>query len=288
MSVETIEHVTDATAERSGTEPARGSLDLRAIAILWQREVIRLRRNPLRGAMGLITPLMFLLIFGIGLEAAGGDRVDPLRNYGAYLLPGVLVMAMQAPAIAVGISIVWDRQTGFLRQMLVAPVRRISLLIGLCLGGATVATIYGLSILAVAGLVGVPYGPRLLLVLLEGSLVALAFTALGVLAAVCITRIETFQMVVSLGMMPILFLSGAFFPANGLPGWLGVAVRVNPLTYAIDAIRRTMPGDLYAGGISLSPQIGGWTPPILLELVVVAWSALAMVAVAGYRFSRPG
>lgn len=134
------------------------------------------------------------------------------------------------------------------------------------LGGATLGTIYGLSILAVAGFVGVPYRPRLLLVLLEGSLVALGIHGAGF----WITRIETFQVVVSLGMMPILFLSGAFFLANGLPGWLGVAVRVSPLTYAIDAIRRTMPGDLYAVGISLSPQIGGWAPPILLELVMVA------------------
>ena len=260
---------------------------LRVVRILWHREVLRLRRNWARGVVGLITPLMFLLIFGLGLESAGGEPGGRLQDYAAYLLPGMFVMAMQAPAVAVGLSVVWDRQMGFLRQALVAPVKRGSILIGLCLGGATTGTLYGLPVLAVGGFVGVPYDARLLLVLAEGALVALTFTALGVLAAVCIARIETFQIVMSTGMMPLLFFSGAFFPVNGLPGWLGTVCALNPLTYAIDAIRRTMPGEL-SPGVSTSLDLGGWTPPVLLELALVGWLALTVVVIARHRFSRPG
>ncbi len=269
--------------------PALGSpvrRDLRAIRMLWHREVIRLGRNRLQIAMGLVTPLMFLLILGTGLESVGGDLGEGFREYRSYLFPGVLVMATQAPAIAVGISVVWDRQAGFLRQALVAPVRRVSLLLGLCLGGATTGTLYGAMVLVVAPVVDVPYHPMLLVALFEVWLVALTFTTLGMLAAVCIKRIETFQVVVSLCLMPLMFLSGAMFPPGGLPGWLGAAVLANPLTYAVDAIRRTLPGELDLGGYAEGPQLLGWVPPVALELLVVLALALVAVVVGARRFSR--
>lgn len=260
--------------------------NLRAIRMLWHREVIRLARNRVQIAMGLVTPLMFLLILGTGLQSVGGSIGDSFREYRAYLFPGVLVMATQAPAIAVGISVVWDRQVGFLRQALVAPVRRVSLLLGLCLGGATAGTLYGAMVLLIAGAVDVPYHPRLLAALAEVWLVALAFTALGMLAAVSIKRIQTFQVVVSLSLTPLMFLSGAMFPAGGLPGWLGTAVLVNPLTYAVDAIRRTLPGNLDMSGSAEGPQPWGWAPSVTLELAMVLLMALVAVTVGARRFSR--
>ncbi len=257
--------------------------DVRTVRVLWQREVIRFLRNKLQVAMGLLTPLMFLLILGTGLGAAAAD----MRGFRTFLFPGVLLMAVQAPALAVGTSIVWDRQVGFLRQVLVAPVRRGSLLLGICLGGATTGALYGALVLAFAGAAGVPYHPQLLLVLLELALISAAFTAIGVLAAVWIKRIQTFQIAVGLAMMPLLFLSGAVFPARGLPGWLGAAVMVNPLTYAVDALRRTIPGgNLDLAGLSVGPLWWGHTPPVLVELAIVALLAQVSVAFATWRFTR--
>jgi ABC-2 type transport system permease protein len=195
-------------------------------------------------------------------------------------------MSVQAPALAVGISIVWDRQMGVLRQMLVAPVRRWSVIAGLCLGGTTTGGVYGLLVLAVAGFAGIPYRWTLLIVLLEVLLVSLAFTALGMLAAVSIRSVETFQVVVNLFMMPLMFLSGAMFPPTGLPGWLGYAVNANPLTYAVDAMRRTLAvGDVLGSG-STSPSLWGWTPPVVMEVGLLALVAFAAAAWSARRFSR--
>ncbi|UNO44333.1 ABC transporter permease [Streptomyces sp. MST-110588] len=274
-------------AEESRERPAAAlARDLRTVRVLWRREMIRFGRNRLRIAMGLLTPLMFLFILGTGLNAALGSGGTAFQDYRAYLFPGVLVMSVQAPALAVGSSIVWDRQAGFLRQMLVAPVRRSALLAGTSLGGATSGACYGALVLALAGSVGIPYHPRLLLALLELALIAFAFTALGVVAAVCIKRIETFQIAVSLAMGPLLFLSGAMFAVGGLPGWLGIVVRLNPVTYGVDALRRTLPGNLDLGGTAKGPQWGEWTPPVLLEAGGVLLLALFALAVATRRFSR--
>jgi len=271
-------------AEPTATNSRRLAQELRTVRILWRRETIRFARNRLRVAMGLLTPLMFLLILGTGLQSAayGFDQ------YRAFLFPGVLLMALQAPAIAVGASIVWDRQSGFLRQVLAAPLSRGSILIGICLGGATSGALYSACVLTTAGVVNVPYAPSLLLVLLELALVSFAFTAFGVVAAVAITRPETFQIVIGLAMMPMLFLSGAMFPAGGLPGWLGAAVLLNPLSYGVDAIRRTMPGDgvVSYGGRVTGPEPFGWTPPVLLEIGLIAFLALLAVGVASRHFAR--
>ncbi|MFF4031468.1 ABC transporter permease [Streptomyces sviceus] len=261
--------------------------NLRAVRVLWQREVTRLTRNPVRLAMGLLTPLLFLVVLGTGMSSSPGSAGDGMRQYRTFLYPGVLLMSVQAPAIAVGISIVWDRKSGLLRQMLVAPVRRGALILGVCLGGAAAGTVYGAMVVALAWVADIPYEPRLLLVLPELALISLVFTSLAVLAAVAMKRIETFQVAVSLGMMPLLFTSGAMFPVGGLPGWLGFAVNVNPLTYAVDAIRRTLPGiGAEYGGRAAGPTWGGWSPPVALELGVIAAIASLAVLGAARRFSR--
>ncbi|MEU5048437.1 ABC transporter permease [Streptomyces sp. NPDC021096] len=279
--------LTTSTPARPSRTGPRGSSrrNLRAVRMLWHREMIRLSRNKIQLVMGLVTPLMFLLVLGTGLDTSGvvGEGYDEYRS---FLFPGILVMTTQAPAISVGVSVVWDRQVGFLRQALVAPVRRSSLLFGLCTGGATTGAVYGLMVLIIAPLAGVPYHPMLLVVLAEVFVVALAFTTIGMLAAVTIKSIQTFQVVVSLALMPLMFLSGAMFPPGGLPGWLGIAVALNPLTYAIDGIRRTLPGDVDLGGYAESVEIAGWTPPVALEMGFVALLAATALTLAARRFSR--
>lgn len=259
--------------------------NLSAIGMLWRREVIRLTRNRLRIVMGLVTPLMFIVVLGTGIESIGGNAIV-MEHYRTFLFPGMLMMAVQSPAIGVGISIVWDRQSGFLRQTLAAPVKRLSLLTGLCLGGATAGGLYGLLVLCIAPYAGMSYSPRLLLALGVVLLIAFTFTALGIMAAVTIRSVDTFEVVVSLSLTPLLFLSGAVFPPNGLPGWLGTIVLINPMTYAIDATRRVLPGDFFLDGMSQSPQLWGWTPPVWMELLMVLGLALSALALASHKFSK--
>jgi ABC-2 type transport system permease protein len=275
-----------ATAPSSASAAQRVWWDLRTMGLLWWREMIRLRHNPLRVVMGLVTPLLFVVVLGTGLDAASGVGKVELHSYRAYLFPGALIMAVQAPAIAVGISIVWDRRMGLLRQMLIAPLRRASIVFGLALGGATTAGVYGIMVLAVAGVASISYTPALLMVLLEVLLIGLMFTAIGLVAAMTIRSVDTFQVVVSLSLLPLLFFSGAMFPPDGLPGWLSIIVKSNPLTYAVDAIRRTLPGDTMLGTTQTKLTLYGWSPPVLLELCVPLLLAFVALAVASFRFSR--
>jgi ABC-2 type transport system permease protein len=274
------------TPARTLDSPGAGwHRNLSAVVMLWRREVIRLTRNRLRIVMGLVTPLMFIVVLGTGIESIGATAIV-MEHYRTFLFPGVLMMAVQSPAIGVGISIVWDRQSGFLRQTLAAPVKRFSLLLGLCLGGATAGGFYGLLVLFIAPYAGMSYSPRLLLALGVVLLIAFTFTALGILAAVSIRSVDTFEVVVSLALTPLLFLSGAVFPPNGLPGWLGTVVLANPMTYAIDATRRVLPGDFFLDGMSQSPQLWGWTPPVWAELTMVLGLALSALALASMKFSK--
>jgi ABC-2 type transport system permease protein len=259
---------------------------LQAIALLWRREMVRLRHNPIRLAMGLLTPLLFLLVLGTGLDAASSLGSAQMHDYRAFLFPGTLIMAIQAPSIAVGISLVWDRRLGLLRQMLVSPFPRSSIILGLACGGATTGAIYGLLMLLISGIAGIHYTPVLLVVLLEIFLISLMFTAVGLLVAVTIRQIDAFQVVVNLSLMPLMFFSGAIFPPNGLPGWLSVIVRLNPLSYGVDAVRRTLPGENVLGAKLTTITIAGWTPPILLEMGFLVGIGLIAVAVSAYRFSR--
>jgi ABC-2 type transport system permease protein len=156
--------------------------DLRAVRIVWQRELLRFVRNRLRIVTSLVQPVLFLFVLGTGLSGivVSSGHFD----FRTFMFPGVIAMTILFTSIFSAISIVWDREFGFLREMLVAPVRRWSLVLGKCLGGATVATIQGAIMLALAGAVGVPYRPTLLIVMLgEMALTAFALTAFGVLVA---------------------------------------------------------------------------------------------------------
>ncbi|MEU6482664.1 ABC transporter permease [Streptomyces sp. NPDC046887] len=291
MSTTDASRETESRNTAAAPSPPRRSgvrRDLHTVRVLWRREMIRFVRNRLRIATSLVMPLLFLLILGSGLNSV----LDPpgtgtgAGDFRRYLFPGVLLMVVQGPALTTGALIVWDRQAGFLRQMLVAPVRREALLGGICLGGATTGAAYALPMLLMAGVVGVPYGLHLLLALGVLGLVALSFTVVGVLGAVCIRRPETFDIVMGLCAMPLLFLSGALFPVHQLPGWLNAAVLVNPLTYGVDALRRTLPGGTGLAGADAGPQWWGWTPPVALELSLIALLALGGLAVAARRFAR--
>jgi ABC-2 type transport system permease protein len=271
--------------------PGRLASELRAARMVWRRELLHFVRDRTGTLVSLLQPLLFLFILGAGLgRLFAGSRTGTASDYLTFLFPGVLVMAAQPAAISAGTSIVWDRESGFLREMLVTPVRRGTLLTAKCLGGATVATCQGTVVLASAGLIHVPYRIGLFALLLaELALAAFAMTVLGAVVAVLIERPRTFTTVLSVLMTPMIFLSGLMFPIRAMPGWMSWLSLADPLTYAVDAMRRTVGACRPARRPStlFEPlSVGGHHPSPLLELGVVTGFALAALIVAARRFAR--
>jgi ABC-2 type transport system permease protein len=265
--------------------------DVRAMKIVWQREMIRFGQDRLRIITSLVQPFLFLFVLGTGLSriASAGTHGVNLRT---FVYPGVLCMAVMFTAMFSAASLVWDREFGFLREMMVAPVRRSSLVIGKCLGGATVAGAQGLLVLALAGLVGVPYAPALVVeVFALQLLLAFSITAFGVMAAARMTQMQSFMALMQMVMMPMFFLAGALFPVSGLPGWLTVLNRIDPLTYAVDPMRRIVFSHLdisAAARHALDPGVTwfGWKVPGLVEAAVVVLLGAIMLLIAIVEFSR--
>ncbi|MBV9196444.1 MAG: ABC transporter permease [Solirubrobacterales bacterium] len=264
--------------------------ELRAIRIVWRRDLIRFVNDRVRIAASLVQPLLFLFVMGSGLQAissAGTHGVD-LKT---FIYPGILCIAVMFTAMFSAASIVWDREFGFLRELMVAPVRRSSIVIGKCLGGATVASTQGVIMLLLAPLVHVPYDPVLILGILGLQLLlAFSITAFGVMVAARIKQMQSFFGVMQMVVMPMFFISGALFPVAGLPGWLAVLNRLDPLTYAVDPMRRLVFGHLSispAARAALDPGVTwfGWHVPALLEAGMVLLLGLVMLAVAIWEFS---
>lgn len=267
--------------------------DIRAVKIVFHRELLRFWSDRMRIVSGLVQPVLWLLVMGTGLSnlmasSGGGGNVD-LKT---FIFPGVCAMSVMFTAMFSAASIVWDREFGFLREMLVAPVSRSSIVIGKCLGGAFVATAQGVVIVALAGLAGVPYDPVLLITLVaEMFLGAFALTGFGVMMAARIKSMQSFFALMQMAMMPMMFLSGALYPLGGLPAWLSVLTRLNPLTYAVDPMRHAVFSHL-----DVSPELArtfnpgvtwnGWQVPVGLELTLVLVMGLVLLGVALVEFRR--
>ncbi|MGY1618833.1 ABC transporter permease [Geodermatophilus sp. SYSU D00691] len=264
--------------------------ELRAVKVVWYRDLLRFRTDRGRILSSFAQPLLFLFVLGQGLGATLGARGFGGADYSTFLFPGVLATSVMFTAVFSAISIVWDRELGFLREMLVAPVSRTSIVLGKALGGATVATLQALVLLALAPLVGVPYAPLVLLVtVLLLFLVAFTITALGLVLAVRVDQIQTIMPRVQLLLAPLMFLSGAFFPVSAaLPTWLHVLALVNPVTYGVDAVRRVVLSSVDGTQeADIALQWGSWTVPVWLDVVVVAGTGGLLLAFAAWLFSRP-
>jgi ABC-2 type transport system permease protein len=264
--------------------------ELRAIRIVWRRDLIRFKNDKIRIVSSLIQPLLFLFVLGSGLQ-----QLSAASTYGVNLktliYPGILCITVMFTAMFSAASIVWDREFGFLREMMVAPVRRSSIVIGKCFGGATVASTQGLIMIALAPLVGVPLSPLLVVGILVLQLVlAFTITAFGVMVAARIKQMQSFFGVMQMIVMPMFFISGALFPVAHLPGWLLVLNRIDPLTYAVDPMRGLVFNHLSvspAARQALDPGVTwfGWRVPGLLEVGVVLVLGLIMLAIAIWEFS---
>ncbi|MGO8904517.1 MAG: ABC transporter permease [Solirubrobacteraceae bacterium] len=265
--------------------------ELRAIRVVWRRELIRFSRDRLRMLTSLMQPFLFLFVLGTGLSslaAAGTHGV----NFRTFIYPGVLCMAVMFTAMFSAASIVWDREFGFLREMMVAPVRRSSIVLGKCLGGATVASMQGLIVIAISPLVGVPYRLTLILELLGlALLLAFAITAFGMMAAARVSQMQSFMALTQMVIMPMFFISGAMFSVANLPPWLAVLNRLDPLTYAVEPMRAAVFAHLNVNPLAakaLNPGVTwwGWPVPTAVQVAVIALLGLAMLFIAIAEFSR--
>ncbi len=243
-----------------------------AIYIMWLRQLKRYFRSKSRliGAFG--QPLLFLLALGFGFgpvfkQAGQGDYIS-------FLVPGIVAMTVLFTSLSSGIEIIWDRQFGFLKETLVAPVPRLKIMIGRTLGGATLAIFQAIIVLLLSLFVGfkVPDVHSFLIALMFMIFIALIFTALGTAIASRMQDFHGFQLIMNFLVMPLFFLSGAIFPLQGLPKILDIIVRLNPLSYGVDGVRGALSGVFHYG--------------LALDLLVLASVAAVLLAIGSYLFSK--
>lgn len=242
------------------------------IYILWLRQIKRYLRSRSRvlGAVG--QPLLFLLALGYGLgsvfkRAGGGDYIQ-------FLVPGIIAQTILFSAVFWGIQIIWDKQFGFLKETLVAPVSRLKIMIGSALGGATLAAFQGLLVLVVSFALGFrPHNYAALpLALVIMAVLALALACFGSGIASIVNDFQGFQAINQFIVLPLYFLSGAIYPLTGVPTLLKVIASVNPLSYAIDALRSLLIGQSHFG--------------LGLDTVVLIFTAIVLIIFGAYTFRR--
>jgi len=245
---------------------------MNAIYILWLRELKRYTRSKAQVLASFGQPLLYLLVLGFGLgpvfQKAGNG------SYLQFVAPGVIGMTVLFSAVFSGIGLLWDRQFGFLKETLVAPVPRVTVMIGKTLGGATVATIQGLLVMIVCLIAG--FRPvslwELPLAFLFMILTAIVFAGLGMAIGSMLKDMQGFQLIMNFLVMPIFFLSGALFPLGGLPSVLSFVTRIDPLTYGIDGLRSAL-----IGASQFDP---------LVSASVLGVVAILFLILGGYMFSK--
>ncbi|MCX6716835.1 MAG: ABC transporter permease [Candidatus Taylorbacteria bacterium] len=247
---------------------------MKTIYILWLRQIKRYLRSKSRIVGSLVQPMLFLVALGFGLgpvfQKAGQG------NYVEFLVPGIIGMGIIFTSIFSGMEIIWDRQFGFLKETLVAPVTRLNIMVGRTLGGATVATSQGIIILLMSLVVGFRLSNWLLAIpaVVIMFLTAFLFTALGTAIASKIDDMQGFQLIVNFLIMPLFFLSGALFPLNNLPKSISIIANLDPLTYGIDALRYFLAG---AGANHFGVGI---------DIVVLTSVTLLFLGVGSYLFNK--
>ncbi|HEV3233354.1 MAG TPA: ABC transporter permease [Candidatus Dormibacteraeota bacterium] len=280
-------------AERRAPEAGTLVASLRAVYIIWYRDLLRFTRDRFRVLVSLVQPLLYLVIFGTGLSSSlggggGGAFGGAGLDYKQFLYGGVIGMTILFTSIFSAMSIVWDREFGFLKEILVAPINRSAVAVGKTLGGATQAMIQGGILLLLAPIAGVKLTVLSVLELIPLMFItAFALTAVGVALASRMRSMQGFQGMMNFLMMPMFFLSGALFPLAGLPAWMTVLTRIDPLAYGIDPIRRVILG---GSGVpsqvtdKLAITVSGQPLSILEEASIVLVFGLVMLGLAIYNF----
>ncbi|RMD59650.1 ABC transporter [Candidatus Parcubacteria bacterium] len=255
---------------------------IQAIYTIWQREIIRYIRDKTRILSTLLQPLMFLAIFGTGLRqtlAQGNFGVDFVQ----FMYPGIIAMSVMGVAFFSTISTVWDREFGFLKEILVAPVSRTAIAIGKTLGATTIAALQALILLILAPFIGISIHlaiiPKLFVFIL---LLSFTISGMGLLIASLMKTTESFGLLMQILVFPMFFLSGAFFPLTAVPAWMSALSHINPLTYGVDAFRQIIIG------AQVSPEViqNIILYPIHINALFLIIFSIVMVAAAVCAFNR--
>lgn len=244
---------------------------LNAIYIIWLRELKKFIRDRSRLVSSIAQPLIWLLLIGTGFGATFGKVGD--LQYIQFMFPGILVMTLLFSSMFSAISIIWDREFGFLKEMLVAPIRRTSIAIGKAIGGASRSTIQGVIILIFSPLIGINMTiQKFLLIVPLMFFIAFTISGIGIIIAARMESFEGFNLIVNFVIMPMFLLSGAIFPISNLPPWLSTVVNINPLSYGVDIMRWIMTG------------ISERSPA--LDLTVLSLICVLTTTISVYLFSK--
>ena len=253
----------------------------RTIWVIAYRELLRFVQDRPRMVSSFSMPIIFLIIFGAGFGRLIGQMM-PGVNYIQFMYPGILAMTVLMTSVMSGVSIVWDREFGFLKEVLVSPLSRSGVLVGKAVGAATIAIIQGAIMLVLAPIVNVPINLGTVLALLPLLLIlSLALSGLGLLIGSRMRSQQGFQIVMQLVIFPMMFLSGIFFPVSGVATWLEVLSKLNPVTYGIDAIRQVFLGTEVAG-----VTVFGHTMGIVDSAIVVAMAGVVFLTTAIWVFNK--
>ncbi len=245
---------------------------MQTIYILWLRQLKRYFRSKSRIVGSLGQPILFLVALGYGLGPVFSKAGQ--GNYLEFIAPGIISMSILFTAIFSGIEIIWDRQFGFLKEVLVAPVTRWQIMLGRTLGGATVAVFQGIIVLLLSLLFGFKIETFTLIpqMLIFMVLIALLFTALGTAIASILTDMQGFQLIMNFLIMPIFFLSGALFPLGGVPKALQIIASIDPLSYGVDGLRGAITGVFHFG--------------LSTDLLVLSLATTLLIGIGSYLFSK--
>jgi len=255
-------------------------------------------RSRIVGSFGM--PILFLFIFGSGLSPAMGSLTQGIASEGTgidfvmFIFPGIIGMNVLMSSMMSGISIVWDREFGFLKEILVAPINRTAVAIGKTLGGSTTGVIQGMLLLVLAPLIGVSISAEMVVKLVPLLfLISFSITSLGVLIGARMKSTEGFQVIMQFILMPMIFVSGALFPMRDLPAWMNFLVKVNPVTYAIDPLRKIVfeAQGLPASVLEMLPQAGlgvtlfGHAVSMQEDIAIIALFGAVMITLAVWMFN---
>jgi ABC-2 type transport system permease protein len=245
-----------------------------AVYVLWLREMKRYVRAKSRIIGSLIQPLFFLAFLGLGFNRMAVPGMQSGVNYIKFLVPGIIGMTLLFSSSMQGLSVLWDREFGFLKEIMVAPVGRVSIVLGRIAGGTTTTMIQGLLVLVISMIVGfrVRSVPYFLLALVFMVLIAFTFIGLGLIFASKMKDMQGFGLIVNFIIFPLFFLSGALYPLNNLPVFVRVLSYIDPLTYGIDGLRGSM--------------INVASHPVLLNLALMAAFSLVMLFLGAYFFEK--
>jgi len=248
-------------------------IDPLPIYTMWLRQIKRFLRTKSRVASSILMPFLFLAFLGLPLSFIPGFKPGGM-NYLDFLAPGIVGMTLLFSSTISGVSVIWDKEFGFLKEVLVAPVNRFSIILGRSLGGMTIALVQALIIVAIAMAMGVKISgiSGFFLSIVFMILTCATFTGLGLIIATKLADTQGFMSIMNLVIMPIFFLSGAFFPLQDMPAGIKYITYINPLTYGVDGLRGAL--------------VGGAAFPLWLDFAVLLVLSITLAGLGAYFFSK--